>query len=263
VYVFVPVLRDTAQAGGVFNNVCTCLFQALAHVLRDTPQAEGVRLQIITADRFQDVFTHLSNNFILDEPINRAVGLEWHPDVEKFFVSALQQGLSIMATDETSGAILGVRISEIERDPRAGKMVASAVASNHDDDDEEEVFTTSYDKFQIVLDFINHENEVAGDIFQRYDVDEICHFVALSVDGKARGKGLGKTLLSVAVDFAKEIGCKLLKGEGSSQFSQKIYSRLGFDTLATVNYDDYKVDGKIVLQDTGMHTSSKIYVKVV
>ena len=55
----------------------------------------------------------------------------------------------------------------------------------------------------------------------------------------------------------------LVKALDDSNYSHRIFERFGFDCLAEIMYDDYKVDGEQVVTYTGEHKSIKIFCKVV
>ena len=54
-----------------------------------------------------------------------------------------------------------------------------------------------------------------------------------------------------------------IHGEGTSNFTKKIYESNGFDILCESFYDDYKVNGEQVFCNTGEHKSVRIYGKCV
>ena len=54
-----------------------------------------------------------------------------------------------------------------------------------------------------------------------------------------------------------------MKGEGTSNFSKRIYEMLGFDVLVEFMYEDHKENGKIVFKNTGDNKSIKLYGKVI
>lgn len=60
-----------------------------------------MEFKVIPSDRFNDVIVHLRKSFFCDEPLNKAVQLckigEGHLELEHQTLSALQDGLSIMA----------------------------------------------------------------------------------------------------------------------------------------------------------------------
>ena len=62
------------------------------------------------------------------------------------------------------------------------------------------------------------------------------------------------------IDFVKDLEMgNVIRGEGSSNFSQRIYEKLGFETLLEIQYEDYKQDGEFVFKNTGEHKPEKVY----
>jgi hypothetical protein len=53
--------------------------------------------------------------------------------------------------------------------------------------------------------------------------------------------------MEAALLFCEGLGLRCLKGECSSIYSQKIYEKLGFETLHTFNYDEYKINDENVI----------------
>jgi hypothetical protein len=52
--------------------------------------------------------------------------------------------------------------------------------------------------------------------------------------------------------FCKELGLSpvCIKGEGTSNYSQRIFEKFDFETIHTMKYDEYKIDGEIVFKNT-------------
>lgn len=67
--------------------------------------------------------------------------------------------------------------------------------------------------------------------------------------------------MRAAVFFIRnlELGDVVIKGEGTSNFSKRVFEKVGFEVLAEVVYADYKVDGKIVIHSTGEHKTGRLY----
>jgi hypothetical protein len=62
-------------------------------------------------------------------------------------------------------------------------------------------------------------------------------------------------VLSAGLMFCKEIGFDTvcIKGEGTSNYSQRIYEKFNFETIHTFKYDEYKINGEVVFKNTGEH----------
>jgi GNAT superfamily N-acetyltransferase len=67
-------------------------------------------------------------------------------------------------------------------------------------------------KFNIKIEFHNYQKNMIGNVFERFNVSEIFHFVLLSVNPKYRRRGLGRLLLSAEAALAK--GLYSPDGEG-------------------------------------------------
>lgn len=83
----------------------------------------------------------------------------------------------------------------------------------------------------------------------------------LAVDSSARGLGIGTALTQRTLDYAKEHDYNLVHCFCSSLFSGRACEQLGFDTAYTLRYDEYLVDGKIVIRPEAPHESAVVYVK--
>ena len=97
------------------------------------------------------------------------------------------------------------------------------------------------------------------DLFVACGAEEVFHLGNVAVKKDYRRQGLGSILFSAAVKFAKELGFKGVSGEGDSNFSQKIFEKLGFETILELSYSDYKYKEGYLSEQTGEHTGMKIY----
>ncbi|VDI12670.1 Hypothetical predicted protein [Mytilus galloprovincialis] len=114
----------------------------------------------------------------------------------------------------------------------------------------------------IIMDFLGHKyNEM--DFFKRYNADIVVAFVALATHKDHIAQGIASKVMKATLLFCKELGLSpvCIKGEVTSKYSQKIYEKFGFETIHTLLYDEYKVDGEIEFKNTGENKSTKCYVK--
>ena len=112
-----------------------------------------------------------------------------------------------------------------------------------------------------IMKFLSHKNEEM-DVFKRFGVDTAIEMVRLGTC-KYRQRGIASKMMEAALLFCEGLVLSpvCLKGECTSVYSQKIYEKLGFETLHTFNYDEYKINDEIVFKNTGIHKCTKIYVK--
>lgn len=83
----------------------------------------------------------------------------------------------------------------------------------------------------------------------------------LSVDSSTRGLGVGTALTQSTLDYAKENGYNFVYCLCTSFFSGRVCEQLGFDTGYNLRYDEYLVNGKIVIRPEDPHERAVVYVK--
>ena len=84
-------------------------------------------------------------------------------------------------------------------------------------------------------------------------------FSNIAVAKKYRQLGVAGRLMKASMEFAKRLGFKAIKGEGDSNYAQKIYDKLGFEVLKEMSYDSYIYEGEPLGNRTGIHRNTKIY----
>ena len=197
---------------------------------------------MITEDRYSDVIDIMANHFVPDEPLSNAFGVVWSKAFEEIVLSDLKKYLSVMAVSDDTNEVMGIRICGLRTKSDSGDL------SHIEDEPLRSLFT-----------FLAHK-DTEVDFFNRYGVSEQFHFLSLGVHAKYRRRGLGGVLLGTCVELAKELGFKAIKGEGTSLFSQRIYEKQGFETAYELPYDEYKYKDKYIIEGTGIHKCTKIYV---
>ena len=204
----------------------------------------GGHLEIITEDRYNDVIKIMANDFVPDEPLSVAFGVVWSPDFEKLVLANLKENVSVMAVSDDTNEIMGIRVCGVRKKTDS--------TSNDGMEDE---------PLRSLFEFLDHKSAEI-DFFNKYGVNEQFHFLSLAVNANYRRRGLGNILLGTCAALANELGFKAIKGEGTSNFSQRIYEKQGFETVFVLPYDQYKYKGKYLSEGTGIHTCTKIYAKI-
>ena len=76
-----------------------------------------------------------------------------------------------------------------------------------------------------------------------------------------RQRRIGEKLMRAAISFVRNLGLGhvIIKGGGSSNFSHRLYEKVGFEILSELVYDEYKFEGINVLSNTGEHKTHKLY----
>ena len=216
-------------------------FQALHKVKAEYEIVKG-KLAIITPDRYEEAYAILANDFIPDEPLSQAFGLiNWDECFKKMVLEDLKKNLSVCMTSTDNDEIMGL-------------LMIGAMKKKDALMDE----SCPEHPLMSIITFLNHKNKEVN-FFERYAVDEAVHIFTLGVKRNYRRMGLGGCLLAASVAMCQELGFKAIEVEGTSNFSQKIFEKRGFEILATMPYDSYCHNGRQIREGTGEHTMTKIY----
>ena len=200
------------------------------------------RLAVITEERYDATYDIMGYHFTPDEPLSKAFGVTWVKDFEDLVCDVLKQNISICMISKDTDEVMGVRVMSMmnRSDPKFDP------SSMH------------YEQLRDLFVFLHQKDEEVN-FLDRYGVDEAVHFNTLGVHKKFRRMGLGGRLIGAAVALSRELGFKAITGEGTSNFSQRIYEKAGFETLVELPYDSYIYKVQPIINATGEHTRTKIY----
>lgn len=190
----------------------------------------------------------IREHFIPDEPMGKSLNLSWDEEMEELLLGNLKHNISIAMVNSANGEIIAGQVVTIEnRNNRFDKTKCKSEAVKY-----------VYDVC------CNHFDNLCN-IYEYYDVDDVVHLCQLAVHQKHRHKGIGTKLVMAVKEFVRnfDIGAVVVRVEGSSNFSKRIFENLGFGTLAEVTYADYEDGGKIIFANTGEHRSVRLYGQVV
>ena len=193
------------------------------------------------------MMTHIKKFYVPDEPMGKSLNLEWDEDMESLVLANLKHNISVALVSSDSGDII------------AGQVVTIGSKYNR--------FDKSKYHYELGMAFdvpTNHFDSIHN-IYDHYKVDEIVHLWQLAVKTEYRQKGIGTKVISAVKEFVRHfgIGPVVLRVEGSSNYSQRIFEKLGFSLLAKVFYSEYTEHGKVIFANTGEHQSLKLYGLVV
>ena len=225
-----------------------CFLQAIQRVNADEEcVVEDFRYEIVLEDRYEECCKHIAEHNFPDEPLCISFGLTMSKELKEIILGTIKQNMSIALISSKTNEIVGLRVIRLAK--KENKF-------NPDD------FRST--AVRNMLHFFEYINKTS-DVFQYYDVDEIFEFFGLSVHRDHRRKGIGLRLMKAAIVFlsSMNIGPAVMKGSCSSNFSKRIYEKLDFEQLLEIKYDDYKVDGETVINNTGQHKSVKMYAKTI
>lgn len=184
------------------------------------------------------------NYFHTSDPLSASIDLEWSAELEFVWRKILTQNLSIMLIEPVSGEPICLRANMKE------KKSTTTFDPN--------MFTDPHVKK--IEGFIRY-SETLKDVYEYYETDWKFHFFALCTAPKYRQQGIAKTMMSFALDVTRNLGIYpvYIKGEGTSNYSKKIYEKLNFSVILDVPFVDYKNNGEIVFANTGEHKTMTVF----
>lgn len=125
----------------------------------------------------------------------------------------------------------------------------------------ESVHTTTSEKLQIILDYVNYL-EAKVQLFEIYpNIDKAIYLEILSVNDKYRNIGIAKQLLNQSFEYMRSDNISVCQILCTNYYLIKLCEKLGFKCMAEVLFDDYTVDGKHPIIPAEPHKSGKILIK--
>ena len=218
--------------------------QAIAILNTDGKLAfEGFQYMLVKKDRYEDVLDFFRDHFLPDEPLGRSLGYTSGVELRGMHRLALEDNLSIALVSRQTNKIIGGRIIRI--------------AVRNEVPDLSGFMSESFKKGLAIV----SELDRRCNVFDHYQVEEVIHFLGFCVHRDFRRQGIGEKLMRAGICFVSNLnlGNVVIKSEGTSKYSQRVFEKVGFDMLAEVVYADCKVDGKVVTTGIGDHTCEKLY----
>ena len=225
------------------------LFQTFQTVKDDEKFAvENCRYELIGEDRYADAVRHMVEQHFPDEILMNSLGVTFSGQLrELYLMKTLRQNMSIALIAKDTDQIIGFR----------GIRICDKKPSFTLEDMESDALKKAIGLYNYM--------RTKADAYKYYDVDELFEMYGLSVHRDYRRKGIGFKMMQIALQFISNmnLGPLVIKGTCDSNFSQRIYEKLNFETLCEVIYADYKDNGEVLIINTGEHKSVKVYGKII
>ncbi|XP_052819151.1 uncharacterized protein LOC128245003 isoform X2 [Mya arenaria] len=203
----------------------------------------GARLVRIKEDLYEGALDVARKFFMTGEPINKAVGMEWTDELRGLWLSSFRLHFSLAAVNEADGDIMAIRTTRITK--------------KTDFVDPEQIQTSGLKRLFVYCNYCDQK----ADFFNYFGVEEAFHFYGLACADKYKNQGLASKLFKAAVDMIRylDIPGVHIKGEATSNYSKMIYDHAGFKELFDQPFETFIVDGEVVVPNTGIHKSMKVY----
>ncbi|WAR12841.1 hypothetical protein MAR_027021, partial [Mya arenaria] len=183
----------------------------------------GARLVRIKEDLYEGALDVARKFFMTGEPINKAVGMEWTDELRGLWLSSFRLHFSLAAVNEA----------------------------------DEQIQTSGLKRLFVYCNYCDQK----ADFFNYFGVEEAFHFYGLACADKYKNQGLASKLFKAAVDMIRYLDNPgvHIKGEATSNYSKMIYDNAGFKELFDQPFETFIVDGEVVVPNTGIHKSMKVY----
>jgi len=216
---------------------------------------DGLVYKILTEEHSEAAVDLLCNYFFKDEPLGKALHLESPREVDHWLANLLpyliRHGVSVAAFDEADDKLVGVAINRLKvknQEPGLDDLISWI-----DPQKDPKMFR--------IASFLQQVSEQI-DYFEKYQVEKLLSFELLNVSRTHSGRGIASTLVQQSVALAKQRQVTCLLALTTGIFSAKIFARHSFRTIKEVPYATHREAGKLVFPATGIHTSTRVSVRL-
>ncbi|XP_060590501.1 uncharacterized protein LOC132745572 [Ruditapes philippinarum] len=212
-------------------------------IAQETFDAPGKILVLVTKEFYRKAIEFTRDNFLTKEPINRSLNVQYTSEYEGYWITTMKQNLSLMIiAKETEDVVAIIRIKVQCKDDRSALTGIPAKPT------QQKHLITSYCSSK-------------ADFFGYYGTTQALHFVGLTVSQKYQKQGMASKIVNSALCMIRNLEIKpiYVKTESASIYAQKIFEKAGFEILFEQPFDKWTVDGKQLIDNTGVHESRKNY----
>lgn len=205
-------------------------------------------IELITEKDADGVLTMLKTFFFKDEPLNTFLNLGECKELEEYSLKCIPEKCSFKAVNK-QGEIIGVFLNGLMRRPKSDAKHTSAAES------------CSHPKFKKILslmDYIDQDFNIF-DVFP--DTDIILDGKIVSVNTNYRGLGIAGRLTEKVLEYMRENSIPVMHVLCSSHFSARVMEKLGFHEVYKLPYENFKVNGEVLLRPAKPHVAARILAK--
>ncbi|KOC61687.1 hypothetical protein WH47_05835, partial [Habropoda laboriosa] len=228
----------------------------------------AIEFESLTTDTLKGALNVIRESFFVSESVCRGVDLLSEPgaaeELEKLCLDAAKDGVSVVAIDVNSGEVVGVAFNKIQ------------VLKNSTEESAFEIFSKNckHKSSKALVDFmINVDARI--NLFKHYNTDCIFEIMFLATLPDNQKRRIGELLVSSSMEVIQELKRKgytvkipvtingdntiqnleaipsLVSAIMTSNYSQKIAEKCGFESLASVTYDEFNFNGKTFSERIG------------
>ncbi|CAK9818132.1 hypothetical protein ANTPLA_LOCUS9642 [Anthophora plagiata] len=236
-----------------------------------------IEFESLTTDTLEGALNVIRKSFFIYESVSRGVDLLSEPgateELEELCLDAAKDGVSVVAIDVNTGEVVGVAFNKIQ------------VLKNSTEKSAFEIFSENckHKSSKALVDFmINVDARI--NLFRHYNAECIFEIMFLATLPGMQKRRIGEVLVSSSIEVANELKRNgitvkipvtvnddntmqnleaipsLVSAIMTSNYSQKIAAKCGFESLVTVGYDQFNFNGKTFSERIGKEHQNCVLV---
>ncbi|XP_036148594.1 uncharacterized protein LOC105834432 isoform X2 [Monomorium pharaonis] len=220
-----------------------------------TDRTGTIEFRMLSRDRIEDALL-VQRDSMRQECIAIGMGMYEDPgapeEMQLVFREVIKDGCTVIAVDR-SDRVVAVAFNKLH------------IPSQPEETDPFGFFIENNIKHRSCRDLIEFIDEIESrvDVFQKYNARGAMEIFYIGTDPKCQKRGIGLEIAEKSIEVARGLCARKLKqicvadgivnehvrpevvfAVAASTFSQRIFAKLSFDTLAEVRYEDYVRGGK-------------------
>ncbi|XP_055838049.1 arylalkylamine N-acetyltransferase 1 isoform X2 [Episyrphus balteatus] len=205
-------------------------------------------IELITEKDADGVLAMLKEFFFKDEPLNTYLNLGECEELEEYSVKSIPEKCSFKAVNK-QGEIIGVFMNGIMRRPKPDETPEKAADS------------CQHPKFKKILSLMDYIEEDFNifDVFP--DTDIILDGKIVSVNTNYRGLGIAGRLTERVLEYMRENSIPVMHVLCTSHYSARVMEKLGFHEVYKLPFENFKMNGEVVLRPAKPHVAARILAK--
>ncbi|XP_076684579.1 uncharacterized protein LOC143377315 isoform X2 [Andrena cerasifolii] len=220
----------------------------------------AIEFESLTEDTLEGALNVMRKSFFVDESVCKGVALTSEAgassELEELCLDAAKDGVSVVAIDVESGEVVGAAFNKIQVLKSPAQKGAFEVFSEN----------CKYKSSKALVDFmVNVDSRI--NLFKHYNTDCVFEVMFLATLPDNQKRRIGELLVTSSIELAKELKRgkavktpvamngddviqnlaavpNLVSAIMTSNYSQKIAAKCGFENLIRVNYEEFYFGGK-------------------
>ncbi|CAL7942143.1 unnamed protein product [Xylocopa violacea] len=227
----------------------------------------AIEFESLTNETLEGALDVIRKSFFVYECVSRGVDLLSEPgaseELEQLCLDAAKDGISVVAVDVDTGEVIGVAFNKMQVLKSSTEKSAFEIFSEN----------CKHKSSKALIDFMI-DADARINMFKHYNTDCIFEIMFLATLPSNQKRRIGELLVSTSIEVAKELKKgnsvktpvtingdstiqnleavpSLVSAIMTSNYSQKIAAKCGFEKLITISYKDFSFNGKTYSERIG------------